>query len=639
MYKTRQPYEALVPDTLDLGERAKLAINALVGFNRGLPYHQPNHCANFYRNPPVMSIDQEGGTYCNPHNTYIVAHGEEMWGKYLEALVEMRVASGSDQEIDMDEKTFAGMMSCMEEDNLLWTYAQKIIIESETLGEKVDFVSLGNGGCALVALAAKYELTKDPVVKKQIEQLTKGYIDLAYYKEDYAYYPDGHLGGGVSMPRGGYTHDKEPAGYSMHDDMVYFDTGPAVEHTFGSIVRGLCRSYRITGDEKTLDLAGRLVRFMMKERFWKPQCDPDCVVSADHAHFEGHIHAVLRGLLGLIDYGVIAEDEQVKAFVRDGYEYIRTFGIARIGLFGETCSSGDITCLAVKLSDAGVGDYWEDADQYVRNHLTEVQILDEKIMRDICAQTPETPVKDWDDAENFFARNLGSLCDDAVHPTSATMGLIFCCAINGYIGFYYAWDGIVRCDDGAAQINLLLNRASEWLDIDSYEPYEGRAVIRNKTAKQISVRIPRFADFNKVNATINGQKVEKCFVGRYLLLKDTAPGDVIEITYPLPESTASYTHGWPGIHLPGWTESSRPNVRDEESSEFQLGPTSTYLKGSERVRYTCRFKGNTLIDISPREDHKLGYPLYKREHFKQNTAPMKTVTRTIPEKVIDWRIR
>ena len=133
---------------------------------------------------------------------------------------------------------------------------------------------------------------------------------------------------------------------------------------------------------------GPLARFMQLPRFWVPEAGPGAVVGREHAHFEGHIHATARGLWGLLEYADLANDERLKSFVRDGYEYIRSFGIARIGLFGETCTVGDMTSLAVRLSDAGVGDYWEDVDQYARNHLAEMQILDPAPIAAIAAASP-----------------------------------------------------------------------------------------------------------------------------------------------------------------------------------------------------------------------------------------------------------
>ena len=43
-----------------------------------------------------------------------------------------------------------------------------------------------------------------------------------------------------------------------------------------------------------------------------------------------------------------------------------------------------------------------------------------------------------------------------------------CCTANATLGLYYAWEGIVRCCAGMATVNLLLNRSSPWLDIDSH---------------------------------------------------------------------------------------------------------------------------------------------------------------------------
>jgi hypothetical protein len=46
------------------------------------------------------------------------------------------------------------------------------------------------------------------------------------------------------------------------------------------------------------------------------------------------------------------------------------------------------------------------------------------------------------------------------------------------------------------------------------------------------------------------------------------------------------------------------------------------------------FRGNDLVDISPREVG-LGYPLYRRDHYRQDKPPMKTVKRYVASKVID----
>ena len=75
-------YEAVVPDTLDLAERARLAVHGLTSFLNPAAGHAPYGHAYFNANPPYMS-DMPGG----PPN----------WGKIAEALLLARVMSGSEE--------------------------------------------------------------------------------------------------------------------------------------------------------------------------------------------------------------------------------------------------------------------------------------------------------------------------------------------------------------------------------------------------------------------------------------------------------------------------------------------------------------------------------------------------------------
>ena len=85
----------------------------------------------------------------------------------------------------------------------------------------------------------------------------------------------------------------------------------------------------------------------------------------------------------------------------------------RLALFGEMCTVGDMNYLAVKLSQLGVGDYWEDVDRYTRNQLVEGQVTDADKLRRAAAASPilcgsirntradpvQTPMKAWSDSK------------------------------------------------------------------------------------------------------------------------------------------------------------------------------------------------------------------------------------------------
>jgi hypothetical protein len=616
-------YQATVPDTLDLAERARAGVNILTEIIAESPNHQPFQKADYYRNPQVFS-NEPGG--------YVFTDGNEMWGKAAEALLEMRLMSGNQKGADLDEKTFAGMVACIEDDNLFYSYVKKV--EGDRLVEMEDFADLVGGARVMLALAAKYQLDGNPEWLQHLARLAKGFRDVAVYKDDYAYYPDGHMGGAVSRPRSGWKAPSEPRGASLYETKDWYECASNVLFTFGGIVQGLCRWVLISGEAESLALAGKLVKFMLKPRFWQPEAGPENVVSAQHAHFEGHIHATVRGLWGLLEYAILTDSEQIKAFVLDGYHYVRTFGIARFGLLGEGCTLGDMTCLAIKLTDAGMGDFWEDVDQYVRNHLTEIQILDPQPIRRIAEASPVQAVRSWESAERFAERQIGALCGDATHPTLATPGSMHCCTYNGLIGYYHAWEGIAREKQGTVQVNLLLNRASPWLDVDSYLPYEGKVVIHNKTATRVVLRIPRWVKTQVVRSRLDDREIQPSWLGRYLLFEGLQPGEALTVEFPVVETIETYQVGWEGLPIPGWTEVTRPLITDTVHQPFTYVVSTGQVRPQELTPFTCHFRGNTLVDIQPREQG-LGYPLYRRDHLRQNNAPMVEVTRTIPEKLID----
>jgi hypothetical protein len=302
-------------------------------------------------------------------------------------------------------------------------------------------------------------------------------------------------------------------------------------------------------------------------------------------------------------------------FVRDGYVYARSFGISRIGWFpgdiypegfgrpraialkSETCGIADMIALAIRLSNAGVGDFWEDVDQYVRNQLVEQQLIGADLMRSASEASPQQAARD-------VVRTGEEVIETIVGAFSDWAGLTHagepagCCTGNGSQALYYAWEGMVRCEGGCARVNLLLNRASPWLDVDSYLPYEGKVVLKNKTAGTICVRIPYWVEKAAVRPQVNDAATSPSWLNNYLIISCLSPGDVVTISFPMVEATERY----------------------------RVGDTD----------YTCQLKGNTLIDISPRDDRPTVYPTYLRGHYRSGVAPSKAQVRYVSPIAIQW---
>jgi hypothetical protein len=465
-----------------------------------------------------------------------------------------------------------------------------------------------------------------------MSQIAKEFSKIAIYRNDYAYYP----------LESNYNREKEMWDFTTREGDMYFRYHPPdepareqqgieghVKRETTDVIWALSRWAAMTGDKESLRLCEKLMKYVMKPDLWDAG-NLSNLYGTEHGYFKGHFHGNIRALRGILEYATLTNNKRLKQFVRDGYEYARNFGIARLGWFpsavdpesvGKTlfnamncegCCVADMTTLAVKLSDAGVGDYWEDVDQYVRNQLAEQQVIDANILREMAKNAPEHEINPSTETDiNVIERSIGSFMNFAAVTHSGNVAAS-CCTGNCSQALYCVWEGIVRCEKDAAQINLLLNRASPWLDIDSYLPYEGKVVIKNKTAKSLSVRIPDWVDRKSVKSMLNEKETNPFWVSSYLVFKDLVAKDVVVIEFPILETTERY----------------RGN-------------------SVQSVTYECRFRGNTLVDISPREEKENDgysyyrgggrekvYPTYRREHLKQDKAPMKKATRYVSPVII-----
>jgi hypothetical protein len=184
------------------------------------------------------------------------------------------------------------------------------------------------------------------------------------------------------------------------------------------------------------------------------------------------------------------------------------------------------------------------------------------------------------------------LANDWVNPDR--IAIMQCCTGNAARTLYYIWDAIVTAKGTHVQVNLLLNRASPWLDVDSHLPYEGKVVIRNKTAKKLSVRIPEGTPCEQVACDVNGKKRETPWSGDYLGVDRLKKGDLVTITFPLMEKSLFKVIG--------------------------------------DVPYRLTLKGNTVLDIDPEGTI---YPLYQRDHYRRKRAPLKKTARFVSKETKD----
>ena len=129
------------------------------------------------------------------------------------------------------------------------------------------------------------------------------------------------------------------------------------------------------------------------------------------------------------------------------------------------------------------------------------------------------------------------------------------------------------------------------MDVDSYLPYEGRVRISNKVADSVAIRVPGWVRLDQAHLSLDGAPNSPRRVGRYLLVDGLRPGNVIELSFDVPQGESEYiAHG---------------------------------------CHHRFKFRGSTVVDVSPRAKSPLSYPIYQREHMKARKAPMKKAERFV----------
>jgi hypothetical protein len=177
------------------------------------------------------------------------------------------------------------------------------------------------------------------------------------------------------------------------------------------------------------------------------------------------------------------------------------------------------------------------------------------------------------------------------------------------------WDSIMEAKGDQLKVNLLMNRASEWADLDSYVPYQGKAVLRmKKPMRNVLVRIPKWTDSAGVTCTVNGKPAEyRRMNNGYADFGSRGQGDSIALEFPLREQVLETS-----LKV------------DKARAVATLTLAGSLNEGTVRGRVTLR--GNTIVDVSP---DSAAYPI-TRQPFKRGPLGTKEVSRFVTSERFVW---
>lgn len=532
-------YSVKAPDTLDIQYRAELALRAMTNCTDPQNNYAPYDNMNLWRNPPIL----RSTTMFN--------------GKYMEATPLLRFLTGSEMNQHVDQS---------------W---RSLFIQSVA-----DYPWWGiDGGRLLAWVGNNYRIEKDPCWLELGKQAVQGLSQKMVYQGDYCYYPD--------------EKGAMPTGWDA---------------TWGGwVLQGLTQLYLATNDPAALRLAGGLARYLKDHA---GVFDSEGRFMARHPSGNGpalHFHHNGNALEGISAYALAANDSEFASFAKSGYEWARSTGSPLVGFFPEyiqdwpddrpyvdceTCCTADMIQMAMTLSEAQQGDYWDDADRYVRNQFAGMQLLDNQWIDRIVAALPFAPLEAGEDGERVSERLIGSFASWASASDwyiEGQPGTTFCCIGNGARALYYVWEKMIGMKNGALRVNLLLNRASPWADVNSYVPYEGQVDVTVKTACNLEIRLPEWVKPEEASALVNGVQRELTFRGRYALVGSVVSGDQVAFTFPISERSVEATIG-------------------EQPCKLVV-------------------KGNEVVSIDPPGKW---YPLYQRENYRENLVRWVDRERFVP---------
>ncbi len=523
-------YEAEIPDTLDLAYHANEALNFLT---RCIAPESKDFCIFHLMhgqfNPTIFEIGHGSNQNQN--------------AKWAESVVMMRAMTGSDWNTRGDQNLMSSLVRFTGPDGLFyvpvknrpWAYIDPV---TQKIGK--PFADAFAEGRQLRALATWYQHDKNPIWKEMADRKVMRLLELAIQKEDTLYFK---LARGYSP---WYVETGEGPVAALGDVGQVFDslTGDAAANMICWMPQAAATWYKVTGNKDALKLARGLARYLYKDE-----------VFFDHAKGKFHNYGTFftHSMNSICSYALVAEDQKMIDWVKLGLEqFLEQNDPDRTGMMMmHACDYADMLQVMCMLSRSGHGDYWEDIDRWIRNGFDWRQITRQDVdrmnsrtvmrMGDPKNTATLGSLAYWVQGELPLNKNWPHLLqpDDANERVRGACGGAGCCQGNLTRALYLCWDSALEAGDEQVKVNLLLNRASLWADVNSWIPCEGQAVIKmKKPVQHVLARVPKWVDRKQLVCKVDGKEIPLNWAEKdYIDAGSMKGGEEILLLFPISEMT------------------------------------------------------------------------------------------------------
>lgn len=569
-----------IPDTLLLEERAGHVLSAIIGMADEDFGHIPFFAANLMEKPAFLTHGD--WDYGSSH------------GRLIDALILARHMSGDGRGGDIEERYRANFLSFFKDDGL--SYRQ--------INPKAPWETNANlidQRAVILALTSWYMSTGDRKIKHVADKHVAALKRIAIKEKDVWYYPASE-----------YTTNGWPS-----TNAVQLRLAPDPAAFCGRLVMPLLKYYELTGNTDAFELCQFFSALIIHR---SGVFNPDGSFNDALAFRSGHFHTRIGTLDALARFGWHTQDASIIHFVKKSYDWALT----RCTTFGwtpgdmheqafehETCSLVDLISTGITLARSGYVEYWGIVERFLRNHLTESQLLNLDWVTDAADKSnDDVGMKSYfnvaERARGAFAGYSApnDFCCNVSAGRGHTNDLQTCCIGSGTRGLFMGWSNTITAHNDTVSVNFLLNRGSRWLDVSSCLPHEGRVELTiHRSLPRLQVRIPDWAGYAKVAVyreldndvrTQSGGDPSMWVNQRFLLLGQVQEGEKITITFPLSE---------------------RQTVEKAVGQEF-----------------ITRWRGDDVIHLSPEGTH---HPFYNNRKI-YDQAPMRSVQYRRLEEEMYW---
>lgn len=582
--------EREMPDTLNLAQRAGMSLNAML-----------NVADDDYEGIPFFS----GFLQSDEQNPAWMSHGNwdfgSSHGRLVDSIALVRAMTGTSEGTEVEERYRSNLLGFIKQDGLC--YRRNTFTPEETARLGAAFrpgASMIDQRAVILGLGTWYAATGDEKVRGYADRHVAALKRISRKERESWYYPASE-----------YFEGGWPSLDAVNTRLAY---DPCA--MWGRQVNPVLTWHLLTGNSDALELCENFVANIVQR---SGAFLPDGSFNGALEYRNGHFHTRMGTLYSVAKFASYTNNAPLIAWAERSFNWAlqnwcTSFGwtpgdMHDQGYEHETCTLVDMIGCAITLAHSGYTQYWQVAERFLRNHLVESQLTDVSWVYQLDTKERDVPkhktfYKVGDRLKGAFAGYAApnDFVYSGVKGRGHIMDVQVCCVASGARGLFYGWNNIVTEKRGRVSVNLLLNRATKWLDVESSLPYEGKVVLRIKQdIPDLVCRTPDWAPYGAINVRYCCNGDEKLETGRslpcvdkvFMKLGSVAKDTVVTIEFPVPvrETTETaideqYKVRWLGDNVTG------------------ISPRGTYLPlydkpeaftGGTPIRRVILYEGNETV--------------------------------------------